>query len=307
MSRRNEENDSLYEQRAAETERRVSGGETSEQESSRGEKVAAFFGKLWGGIKHYASLIILVVFVGAVALVANLLSVDKGTNPMMLNAPEAEAAYNTGGSKIESAAALKQFLRVNTGFEGNFLASNYSSANEGVWNYSNSITWLDDATRNEQLNGTGSWLANNSNAGFIYDDAGGVRNYAFWAPSSGQYNWLIMWPGNGGGNKWLNYVKFRMRSQGEAPSGIDYYIDAKDSSGNTINLSGSASSPKSVTTSWADYGVSIPLRNYQYIGIHARAKNSGESGWLLIQKIETSYYHDRSHYLTTNIQINYCQ
>ena len=116
MDRRTEEEKELLMEREQETARKSSTDVTPEalqqQANARKDgKLRTFFASLFAGVKHYAALIVLIAFVGAVALVANLVQIDKGASPLLQNAPTA-SAYTTAGIPIRSAAELNTMLRM---------------------------------------------------------------------------------------------------------------------------------------------------------------------------------------------------
>ncbi|MBQ9370233.1 MAG: hypothetical protein IJU10_04065, partial [Clostridia bacterium] len=311
MKKRTEEEKELNGTPVEETSGEVSDSKLPKKAVTGAAAAAAFFAKLGAGIKHYASLIILIVFVGAIALVSNLVAINNGSSPLLDKMPMAEASFETGGSAIENATALNQFLRSNTAVtDATFNASSYAAGSTAATG--GGIPGLADANVDHisvNIPGDdGKYYAAHT-TDFIYSD-GGTMTYAFWAccGNTSAHTNLMVWYSSKNENsvtaKWANYIKVNCRAQNGT---IKVWIYAVDESGGVVNIKGSSSSYSSISTSFTDYGKSVPLRKYQYVAIRAYSTDGAAAGngrWLLLTKIEPTYYHDRSHYLTTNITLN---
>ena len=303
MKNYSEQEKQLLEQREQDTARQVSPNVTEQQleqqaASRKDGKARLFFASLFAGIKHYAALIILIAFVGTVALVSNFVQINNGTSPLTQNSnlqkAEAEALECTDGSAIESEAALKQFLRDNTTYNNSFVASNYSA-----WTTDAGIAGLTD----------GKW--NGTAQGFIYNDPkahNGVADTMTYAVDACDTNgdWstvnALIWYPNGGTPVWLNYFKFVMRTQGYT---IYFHMFVENTDHTWYEPFDGWTE---MSSSFTDYGYYVPLRQYccvlmQIWSPYKEADYPGEK-WVLVKSIEPSYDHNRVHHLTTDINLD---
>ena len=186
MDRRTEEEKELLLEREQETARKSSPNATTEAlqqqaDARKAGKLRTFFTSLFAGIKHYAALIVLIAFVGTVALVSNLVQINNGTSPLLQSAPEAQAEYSHDGYPISDDTSLLNYLRN----DGNYSRIDPTSpaASSGGFGYGSGYAW----NPNKVLSGKAAEIPINANRSFL---AIGIR---LLGPSGYDAAWNCYW------------------------------------------------------------------------------------------------------------------